>query len=180
MQSRVVVTKLYLRLWTNLSSSRTIHKLPSRFNSFTLPDMASQDDVRVASICPFVEPIYVSCCVSLQIHVWLCKALEPKGIIAAYSTAARSPNIVVTSVAVAFKGLHAIVDSTTERLEAIVTVFKIWHECFEALRSRNWFFNECNWILLGVFISSKSPISLNFRNNAFETGDHDDLLYILF
>ena len=96
--------------------------------------MASQDDARVALICPFVEPIYPSCCVSLQSHVWLCKALESKGIIAAYSTAARSPNIVVTNKfqatvtdAVAFKGLHAVVDSTTERLEAIVTVFKIWH-----------------------------------------------------
>ena len=29
--------------------------------------------------------------------------------------------------AVAFKGLQAVVDSTTEGLEAIVTVFKIWH-----------------------------------------------------
>ena len=46
--------------------------------------------------------------------------------------------------AVQFKGLQAVVDSTTEGLKAIVTVFKICHEGFEALRSRKRYLNAGN------------------------------------
>ena len=63
---------------------------------------------------------------------------------------------------------------TTEGLEAIVTVFKIWHEGFEALRSRKLF----------IFISYKSLISLFLEIIHVKTGDHDDALislhYVIF
>ena len=55
-----------------------------------------------------------------------------------YALHSRAARVAPTVVVVVNKGLQAVVDSTTEGLEAIVAVFEILHEGFEALRSRKW------------------------------------------
>ena len=65
--------------WRAPTSCATIHSSPFGLKSFAKPDMASQNRARNCVDIISYQPLDTTSCVILQSHVWLCKALSPKG-----------------------------------------------------------------------------------------------------